>query len=326
MPLLEVKSLVKHFPLTQGLFSFAKKIVHAVNDVSLTIEAGETFGLVGESGSGKSTLARAIIRLIEPDSGTISFENKPITFIKPKQLKPLRREIQFIFQDPYSSLNPRMNIAEILSEGLKVHRIGSKKEQFERVLELLKLVGLSPNDAGKYPREFSGGQRQRIGIARALSVNPKLIICDEPLSALDVSIQAQILNLLSDLQKNLKVSYLFISHDLRVIPHMSHRIGVMYLGSLVEVMPKEALFNCVHPYTQGLLNAIPKVSQTRRSRPALITGEVPSPIDLPNGCTFHPRCPYAQERCRQEVPALRTFKENHRVACHFAETIPPLPV
>jgi oligopeptide transport system ATP-binding protein len=313
--LVETKNLVKHFPIKGGLFGHEVASVKAVQNVSLQIKKGETLGLVGESGCGKSTLGRCIIRLLEATSGQIFFEGRDITSLKGEELRAMRRRMQIIFQDPYASLNPRMTIGEIISEPLAIHKIGgSKKERLDRVHELLELVGLRREAVGRYPHEFSGGQRQRIGIARALAVEPELIICDEPVSALDVSIQAQIINLLQDLQKDLGLTYLFIAHDLKVVEHISTRVAVMYLGKIVELAEASELYRSPkHPYTEALLSAIPIPDPSRRKSRILLKGDVPSPLHPPTGCGFHPRCPaFKSNQCDVRRPEF-----DGRVACFF---------
>jgi oligopeptide/dipeptide ABC transporter ATP-binding protein len=303
--LLEVNHLTKHFPIKRGLFGSTVGHVKAVTDVSLWVGRSETLGLVGESGCGKTTLGRTILRLIEPTSGEIGFEGQNIARLPESDLRPFRRQMQIIFQDPYASLNPRMTVEQIIAEGLVVHGMGDAAARRARVQELLARVGLAPEAIERYPHEFSGGQRQRIGIARALAVKPKFIVCDEPVSALDVSVQAQIINLLMDLQQELGVSYLFVAHDLSVVQHISHRVAVMYLGHIVETaLTAEFYSNPLHPYTRALLSAVPKRTpeQTRQRQP--LGGEPPSPINPPPGCPFEPRCPLAQASCRERLPDL----------------------
>ena len=327
-PLLSVQHLCKEFPVESGVFGkrFSKRAVHAVNDVSFDIYAGETFGLVGESGCGKSTTGRCIMHLTRPTSGTVLFEGKDVSKMSKKELKEMRRNMQFIFQDPYASLNPRMTIGEIVSEPLVIHNVmPDAKEREEYVRGLLDVVGLNPEHINRYPHEFSGGQRQRIGIARAFALRPKLIICDEPVSALDVSIQAQVLNLLNDLQKEYGTAYLFIAHDLSVVQHISDNIGVMYLGNMMEYADWKDLYDRPHhPYTQSLLSAVPVPDpdiQATRKR-IVLAGDPPSPIDAPSGCCFHTRCPMACEKCSQERPEFREVEPGHFCACHFAEPNP----
>jgi oligopeptide/dipeptide ABC transporter ATP-binding protein len=318
-PLLEVEGLKKHFPIHKGVFSRVSGQVYAVDGVSFSIGRGETLGLVGESGCGKSTVGRTLLRLMEPTEGTIRIDGADITHLDREHLLPYRRRMQMIYQDPYASLNPRMSAGEIVGEPLVIHDIGTPPERRERVAALFDRVGLRPDAINSYPHEFSGGQRQRIGIARALALNPELIVGDEPVSALDVSIQAQILNLLMELQDELKLSYLFVAHDLAVVEHISHRVAVMYLGRIVETTDKRSLFEMpLHPYTEALLSAvpIPKASARTRKR-VILTGDVPSPINPPPGCHFHARCPYAMARCRTDVPALREIKPGHLVSCHL---------
>ena len=327
-PLLSVQHLCKEFPVESGVFGkrFSKRAVHAVNDVSFDIYAGETFGLVGESGCGKSTTGRCIMHLTRPTSGTVLFEGKDVSKMSKKELKEMRRNMQFIFQDPYASLNPRMTIGEIVSEPLVIHNVmPDAKEREEYVRGLLDVVGLNPEHINRYPHEFSGGQRQRVGIARAFALKPKLIICDEPVSALDVSIQAQVLNLLNDLQKEYGTAYLFIAHDLSVVQHISDNIGVMYLGNMMEYADWKDLYDRPHhPYTQSLLSAVPVPDpdiQATRKR-IVLAGDPPSPIDAPSGCCFHTRCPMACEKCSQERPEFREVEPGHFCACHFAEPNP----
>ena len=325
-PLLSVKNLKKYFPVHKGLLSRIQGYVKAVDDVSFDLYPGETFGLVGESGCGKTTAGRTILRLLNPTGGTIHFEGQDITSMPQKKLRPLRRNMQIIFQDPYSSLNPRMTVKSMLTEALKFHNIVEKSDIEKEVYRLLDIVGLQKSHANRYPHEFSGGQRQRIGIARALSVRPKLIICDEPVSALDVSIQAQIINLLKELQKEFGLTYLFIAHDLSVIEYISDRVGVMYLGKIVEIAESEKLYaNPQHPYTQALLSAVPIPDPQQKSQRIVLSGDVPNPIDAPSGCTFHPRCPKAKNEdgfiqdCVNISPELVEKTENHRTSCHLVE-------
>ncbi len=327
-PLLSVQHLCKEFPVESGVFGkrFSKKSVHAVNDVSFDIYPGETFGLVGESGCGKSTTGRCIMRLTNPTSGTVLFEGKDIAKMSKKELKEMRRNMQFIFQDPYASLNPRMTIGEIVSEPLIIHGVmNDSAERVKYVRELLDMVGLNPEHINRYPHEFSGGQRQRVGIARAFALKPKLIICDEPVSALDVSIQAQVLNLLNDLQKETGTAYLFIAHDLSVVQHISDNIGVMYLGNMMEYADWQKLYDEPHhPYTQSLLSAVPVPDpdvQTSRKR-IILAGDPPSPIDAPSGCCFHTRCPMACDKCAAERPEFKEVAAGHFCACHFAAPNP----
>ena len=322
-PLLRVRDLVKHFPVRGGFFGRARETVHAVDGVSFELQAGETLGLVGESGCGKSTTGRCILRLIEPTAGEVWFKGVNVTGLDARGLRALARDMQIIFQDPYASLNPRMTVGDIIAEPMQVHGIGTETERVERVRELLATVGLLPEHARRYPHQFSGGQRQRIGIARALAVNPDLIVCDEPVSALDVSIQAQVVNLLQNLQKRLGLSYLFIAHDLAVVKHISDRVAVMYLGKLVEITDKRTLYRTpLHPYTQALLSAIPVPDPGAQRQRIILAGDVPSAMKPPPGCRFNTRCPHAQPRCREEEPALREAAPGHRVACHFADTLP----
>ncbi len=320
-PLLRVTDLVKRFPITSGIvFQRTIGVVHAVEGVSFDIKEGETFGLVGESGCGKTTTGRCILQLYRPTSGSVLFEGRELTEVSGKDMQEVRRHMQIVFQDPYASLNPRMTVGTIVAEPLTIHRIGTRSERKERVKELLDLVGLNPQFTNRYPHEFSGGQRQRIGLARALALNPKLIICDEPVSALDVSIQAQILNLFEELQNELGLTYLFIAHNLSVVKHISDRVGVMYLGKMMEIAPSEELYaNPVHPYTMGLLGAIPipdpKVERGRTH--VVLEGDVPSPTDPPKGCVFHPRCFRAQTICGEEVPPMEKHGGTHEAACFF---------
>ncbi len=317
--LLEVQDLKKHFPITRGVFSRVSGHVYAVDGVSFEIKRGETLGLVGESGCGKSTVGRTLLRLLEPTDGSIRIGGEDITHLERAELLPYRRRMQMIYQDPYASLNPRMSAGEIVGEPMIIHDVGSPKERQEKVAALFDRVGLRPEAIGNYPHEFSGGQRQRIGIARALALNPDLIVGDEPVSALDVSIQAQIINLLMDLQDEFNLSYLFVAHDLAVVEHISHRVAVMYLGRIVEMTDKTSLFEMpLHPYTEALLSAvpIPKASARGRKR-VILTGDVPSPINPPPGCHFHTRCPYAMPRCKVDVPTLREVVPGHFASCHL---------
>ena len=320
MPLLEVKNLKVHFPVKHGLFSRVRAHVKAVDDVSFAIAPGETLGLVGESGCGKTTLGRAIAKLIEPTSGSVWFEGENIAGMNAAELRARRRKFQMIFQDPYSSLNPRLTIGEIIGEAIDIHKLAKDKTaRQQRIEELLRVVGLDPLHGQRYPHEFSGGQRQRIGIARALAVEPKLIICDEPVSALDVSVQAQIINLLQDLQRERGLAYLFVAHDLAVVEHISRRVMVMYLGKVVELAPAKSIVeNPKHPYTQALISAVPVIDPDSKRQRIVLPGDVPSPIDPPSGCPFHPRCPVAEARCQTEVPKLREVLPGHWAACHLA--------
>jgi oligopeptide transport system ATP-binding protein len=315
--LLDVQNLVKYYPVRGGLLYRTVAEVKAVDNVSFAIKPGETFGLVGESGCGKTTVGRTLLRLVPATAGKVTFEGRDVFSLGGGELKRLRRDMQIIFQDPYSSLDPRMPVGEIVGEGLLVHGIGSKKEREERVRETMARVGLRGQYARRYPHEFSGGQRQRIGIARALVLRPKFIVCDEPVSALDVSIQSQILNLLRDLQDEFGLTYLFIAHNLAVVKYISDRIGVMYLGSLVELAETKELFDHpLHPYTQALLSAIPEPDPTRRRQRIILTGDVPSPINPPSGCRFHTRCPIARQMCREIAPPFAEASPGHPVACH----------
>jgi len=323
-PLVTIENLVKHFPVKGGFFGRPKAWVHAVNDVSFSIGRGETLGLVGESGCGKSTLGLLLLRLIGADSGRIIFDGHDITAMSERELRPIRREMQVIFQDPYASLNPRMTVEEIIGEPLLVHKVGKRRERRDRVYDLLHLVGLSDEAAGKYPHEFSGGQRQRVGIARALALTPKVIVADEPVSALDVSIRGEIINLMSELQEKLSLAYLFISHDLKVVEHVSHRVAVMYLGKLMELFPATELDEARHPYTTALMSAVPVPDPTVSKRRIMLTGDVPSPIVLPRGCPFHPRCRFAKDVCREKEPVFEKYSDGCKAACHFIHEMKPL--
>ena len=322
VPLIAAHDLVKHFPVRSGsLRRASSELVHAVDGVSLAVDAGETLGIVGESGCGKSTLGRLLVRLESPTSGKVVFDGVDITAYSRNALRPIRREMQIVFQDPYASLNPRKRVVQIVGDPLRIHRLGSGAEIRQRVGELLQVVGLSPAHINRYPHEFSGGQRQRIGVARALALNPRLIVADEPVSALDVSIQAQVVNLLDDLQDEFGLTYVFIAHDLGVVRHVSDRIAVMYLGVIVEQAPADVLYDRpIHPYTEALLSAIPLVDTDESAPPPrgriVLEGEVPSPINPPTGCRFHPRCRYATDICRSERPPLAAFGGGRFAACH----------
>ncbi len=319
-PTLSVRDLKKHYPVRRGFLSRVVGQVHAVDGVSFEVKPGETLGLVGESGCGKSTIGKTVMRLVPPTSGTVTLQGRDITRLRKTELRPLRRQMQMIFQDPYSSLNPRLSAGEIVAEPLAVHNIAPPREIPERVAAVFRRVGLRPEQMADFPHAFSGGQRQRIGIARALAVGPSLIIGDEPVSALDVSIQAQVINLLMDLQDEYRLSYLFIAHDLAVVQHISHRIAVMYLGRIVELAGKREIFsNPLHPYTEALLSAvpIPNPKAKRQKKQIILSGDVPSPVRRPKGCHFHTRCPYVMDRCRSEEPALREIGPGHHAACHL---------
>jgi oligopeptide transport system ATP-binding protein len=319
--ILEIRNLTKHYPVRRGLFSRVSGILKAVDGVSFSIERGKTFGLVGESGCGKTTLARCVIRLIEPTAGEIQIGGENILNLSPREMRSRRRQMQMIFQDPYGSLNPRMTVEKIIEEPLVIHKIGNRQNRASQVAQLLEMVGLDPAHKRRYPHEFSGGQRQRIGIARALALRPDLIVADEPVSALDVSVQAQILNLLKDLQEKLRLTFLFIAHDLSIVQHFSDQIGVMYLGKIVELASSTEIFQQpLHPYTKLLLNSVPIPDPSARREKEILKGEVPSPVDLPQGCRFHPRCPVAVTQCKTEEPALREIHPGHWVACHVAES------
>ncbi len=320
-PLLRAERLVKHFPVRSGLFGRARGAIQAVDDISFELHAGETLALVGESGCGKSTAGRLLLRLLEPTSGKVWFQDRDLHSLSQKEIRSLRREMQIIFQDPYGSLNPRMTVGDMLEEPLRLHGLHAGRER-ERMQELLGLVGLAPQHASRYPHEFSGGQRQRIGIARALAVEPRLIVCDEPVSALDVSIQAQVINLLQDLQKQFGLAYVFIAHDLAVVKHIATRVAVMYLGKIVELADKRLLFaNPRHPYTRALLSSIPVPDPSLVRKRLVLQGDVPSPYHPPSGCRFRTRCPYAQPLCTTQVPVLE-----NGVACHFWKEIEPYGV
>ncbi len=319
-PLLKVENLVKHFPITGGLLGRVVDRVHAVDGVSFELAAGETLGVVGESGCGKSTTGRCILRLIEPTSGEVTFEGKSVTRASKTELRALARDMQIIFQDPYASLNPRMTVGAIIGEALTIHKLTKTAHEYEdRIVQLLETVGLSPDHMRRFPHEFSGGQRQRIGIARALAVSPKLVVCDEAVSALDVSIQAQVINLLEDLRSQFSLTYIFIAHDLSVVEHISHRVAVMYLGRIVEIAPAKALYtDPKHPYTEALLSAVPIPDPQIKRKRIPLQGDVPSPIHPPSGCHFHTRCPIAQKGlCNVEKPPLKKTGDGHWVACHL---------
>ncbi len=325
-PILQVQNLKKYFPIQRGLFKRVVGQVQAVEDVSFFIREGETLGLVGESGCGKTTVGRLILRAIEPTAGQVFYRRDGklvnLTQVPRNKMKPFRREMQIIFQDPFSSLNPRMTVMDIVSEPLRIHNVAKGDELKVRVRELLECVGMKVQHMNRYPYAFSGGQRQRIGVARALALNPKFIVCDEPVSALDVSIQAQVLNLLHDLQKSLGLTYLFISHDLSVVEHIRDRVAVMYLGSMVELSPSEELYaRPRHPYTEALLSAVPSSDPDQRIKRIILPGDVPSPSNPPSGCKFHPRCRYVQESCQVQAPEWRELSPNHWVACNLADKL-----
>jgi oligopeptide/dipeptide ABC transporter ATP-binding protein len=318
--LIQVKNLVTYFPVRAGILQRIVAWVQAVDDVSFSIRKGETLGLVGESGCGKTTVGRSILRLVEPTSGSVIFEGTDALALRGKELKNLRRDMQIIFQDPFASLDPRVPIGESVMEGLNIHKIGSRRDRFDFMIETLRKVGLEDYHARRYPHEFSGGQRQRIGIARALALKPKFIICDEPVSALDVSIQSQVLNTLKDLQADFNLTYLFIAHNLSVVEHISERVAVMYLGKIVELTSRDNLFKMpLHPYTQALMSAIPIADPMLKRQRTILKGDVPSPLNPPSGCRFHPRCPAVRENCSVDEPAMREVSLGHQVSCHYAE-------
>lgn len=325
IPLLEVENLKKHFPIRKGLFSRVVGQVYAVDGISFSVAPNETLGIVGESGCGKSTAGKAILNLIKPTDGEVKLEGKRIDNLSGAKMRSVRKQLQVVFQDPYSSLNPRLRVGEIVGEPLLNFDSRNRHAREGRVIELLERVGLPADAAKKYPYEFSGGQRQRIGIARALALDPKMIVCDEPVSALDVSVQAQVVNLLMDLQQDLKLSYLFVAHDLAVVEHISHRVAVMYLGKIVELSDKHSLFSGpLHPYTEALLSAVPQPSPRRKPDRIVLKGDVPSPINPPKGCRFHTRCPYAFDRCYVEEPPLREVQPGRHVACHLHDDDKPI--
>jgi len=319
-PLVEARGLTKWFPAGGGLFSRRRDVIRAIDGIDVDIYPGETLGVVGESGSGKSTLGRLLLRLLEPTAGTIRFEGRELATLRPAELREMRRRMQIIFQDPYASLNPRMRIGRAIGEGLLVHGMATRSDVKDRVLALMQRVGLSPDSYDRYPHEFSGGQRQRVGIARAIALGPKFVVADEPVSALDVSIQAQIINLLLSLREEQRISYAFISHDLRVVEHVSDRVAVMYLGRVVEIAPARALYaKPLHPYTKALLSAVPRIGRHATGGGRIVlAGDIPSAMAPPPGCPFHPRCPVAEARCRSEVPVLAEKDAGHSAACHLA--------
>lgn len=319
--LVEVRDLVKYYPVYGGVFRRMEAQVKAVDGVSFDIKQGETLGLVGESGCGKTTVSQTMVRLVEPTSGQVKIAGEDVFSGDAQQLKAMRRKVQIVFQDPYASLDPRLPVGDSVAEGLKIHNIGSQDERYEKTREVFKMVGLEDYHASRFPHEFSGGQRQRIGIARALILDPEFVILDEPVSALDVSIQAQVLNILKDLQSELGLTYLFVAHNLAVVEHISDRVAVMYLGKIVEVATRDELFSApLHPYTHALISAIPIPDKRKRRERIVLTGDVPSPLNPPSGCRFHPRCPIARvDRCSVEDPELRELRPGHKVACHYAE-------
>lgn len=317
MSLLEVRNLKKYFPMGSGLFSRRMGEVKAVDGVSLTVEEGETLGVVGESGCGKSTLGRSILRLVEPTDGEVIFNGKELLRLSHSGMREMRRQMQIIFQDPYSSLNPRMRVGDIVGEGMEIHGLATGNMKRERVIELLRKVGLRDDHFDRYPHEFSGGQRQRIGIARALAVRPKFVVADEPVSSLDVSIQAQIINLLQELQETMDLTYFFISHDLRMVEQVSHRVAIMYLGKIVEIAKSETIYQgAKHPYTRALLSSVPVTDPKQRKDRMVLQGDVPSPLHPPKGCSFHPRCPFSEKICTEVEPELEYSSDGHGLACH----------
>ncbi|MFN8411185.1 MAG: ABC transporter ATP-binding protein [Anaerolineales bacterium] len=318
--IVEVRNLVKYFPVRSGIMQRVVNHVKAVDDVSFAVKRGETLGMVGESGCGKTTIGRSMLRLVEPTSGAVNFDGKDILKLRGKDLKDVRRHMQIIFQDPYASLDPRVPIGESVMEGLHIHNIGTRQERYDLMIDTLKKVGLEDYHARRYPHEFSGGQRQRIGIARALALRPDFIVCDEPVSALDVSIQSQVLNILKDLQREFGLTYLFIAHNLSVVEHISDRVAVMYLGKMVELTDREELFrNPLHPYTKALMSAIPVPDPKSKRQRTVLKGDVPSPLNPPTGCRFHPRCPIAEKICSEQEPEFREAAPNHWVACWLAK-------